>query len=202
MATEEQAIRERIFLATLTCIEREGLNSMTVRGIAREADVNSAAINYYFGTKDRLVDQVLSKTLREGMAGSLDEFEELIDSKSGDIRAALREFLILFFSQMVNWPRLTEAHLHDALTEQNYDGPAIRETNSFFQRFLEIVRPVLPERAEEQHRNAVLQLWLPMMFIAMLPRAFEEFGQTNVDSPNWREVYVLRLLGNFLNELQ
>ena len=51
MSTEEQSIRERIFLATLTCIERDGLDSMTVRDIAKEANVNTAAINYYFGTK-------------------------------------------------------------------------------------------------------------------------------------------------------
>lgn len=200
MGTEDQSIRERIFLATLACIERDGLNSMTVRGIAKEANVNTAAINYYFGTKDRLVDQVLSKTLREGMSGSLDEFEELIESKSGDIRVALGEFLAVFFAQMVQWPRLTEAHLHDALTRQDYDGPAIKETNVFFERFLEIVRPVLPQRTEEQHRNAVLQLWLPMMFITMLPRAFEDFGKTDVQTPEWREAYLDRLLEAFLGE--
>lgn len=202
MAPEEQSIQERIFHATLTCIERDGINSMTVRGIAKEAAVNSAAINYYFGTKDRLVEQVLSQTLRSGLSGSLDEFEQLIDSKGGDTRSALAEFLILFFGQMVNWPRLAEAQLHDALTQQNYDGPAIKETNSFFERFLAIVRPILPERTETEHRNAVMQLWLPMMFIAMLPRAFEDFGRTDVGNPDWRAGYVKRLLNGFLGEPQ
>ena len=198
MATEDQSIRERIFLATLACIERDGINSMTVRGIAQEAEVNTAAINYYFGTKARLVDQVLTRTLHEGLGGSLDEFEALIDARGGDIQTALSEFLVLFFGQMVNWPRLSEAQLHDALTKQNYESPAITVTNSFLERFLDIVRPILPTRAEAEHRNATLQLWLPMMFLGMLPRAFEEFGETDVHSEEWRSAYVRRLLESFL----
>ena len=146
MSTDEQSIRDRIFMATLACIERDGLDSMTVRAIAKEAQVNTAAINYYFGTKARLVEQVLTRTLREGLDGSLDELEELIEARSGDIETAVREFLLIFFGQMLNWPRLAEAQIHDALAPQNYEGPAIKEMNSFLARFLDIVRPILPER--------------------------------------------------------
>lgn len=200
MTTEEQSIRERIFLATLSCIERDGINSMTVRGIAQEAKVNTAAINYYFGTKARLVDQVLTQTLQEGLSGSLDEFEQMIEAMGGDIRKGLWTFIPIFFGQMVNWPRLAEAQLHDALTQQVYDGPAIGETNSFLERFLKIVRPILPERTETEHRNATLQLWLPMMFLGMLPRGFEQFGRTDVHNEEWRQTYIRQLLDNFLQE--
>ena len=202
MSKEEQSIRDRIFMATLTCIERDGIDSMTVRSIAQEANVNTAAVNYYFGTKARLVDEVLTRTLREGLDGSLDELEELIAAKSGDISAGVREFSSLFFGQMLNWPRLAEAQLHEALTRQNYDGPAIRETNSFLTRFLDIVRPILPERAEDEHRTAVLHFWLPMIFLGMLPRAFEEFGKTDVADPAWRDAYVARLLDTLLAEAE
>ena len=200
MGKDEQSVRDRIFLATLACIERDGLDSVTVRAIAKEAQVNSAAINYYFGTKARLVDQVLTRTLREGLDGSLDEFEELIGSKLGDIEAALHDFVPMFFGQMLNWPRLSEAQLHEAMTQQNYDTPAIRETNAFFARFLEIVRPILPERSDQDHWSAVLQFWLPMMFLGMLPRAFEDVGRTDIDNPEWRKAYVTRLLATFLEK--
>ncbi len=200
MGTEEQSIRDRIFIATLACIERDGLDSVTVRAIAKEAEVNTAAINYYFGTKAKLVEQVLTRTLHEGLDGSLDELEELIRSMGGDVRAGIRAFLPIFFGQMLNWPRLSEAQLHDALTHQNYDGPAISETNDFMSRFLEIARPILPDRTEQEQRTAVLQFWLPMMFLGMLPRAFEDFGKTNVRSPDWQNAYVSRLLDVLLEE--
>jgi len=205
MTAEEQSAadvpsaQEKIFLATLACIEREGIDGLTVRTIAREAGVNTAAINYYFGTKDKLVEQVLFRTLREGLDGSLDELEQFIAMKGGDIEGALREFLPMFFGQMVNWPRLAEAQLHDALTKQNYESPAIREVNSFLTRFLEIVRPILPKRSEADHWIAVLHLWLPQMFLGMLPKAFDRVEAANVQDPGWREVYVLRLLDGFLS---
>ncbi len=198
MSVDEQTIRERIFHATLACIERGGINSLTVRGIAKEAGVNTAAINYYFGTKDNLVSQVLATTLTEGMSGSLDEFEQLIQARQGDIRTAVYEFLTLYFGQMTNWPRLTEAQLHDALTKQDYDCPAVAEANRFFERFLEIVRPILPERPEAEHRIAMLHLWLPMMFLAMLPRAFETFAEGGPHESEWRQAYVKQLLDKLL----
>jgi AcrR family transcriptional regulator len=200
MSKDEQSIRDRIFMATLSCIEKDGLDSVTVRAIAREAQVNTAAINYYFGTKARLIDQVLSRTLKEGLDGSLDEFEELIASRSGNIGAALREFIKVFFGQMLNWPRLAVAQLHDALSNQHYDGPAIKQTNSFLSRFLDIVRPILPGRTEDEQRNAVLQFWLPLMFLGMLPRAFEDFGKTDVTNPAWRDAFVSQLLNVLLEE--
>lgn len=200
MRTEEQSVRERIFLAALACIEQQGIDNVTVRGIAKEANVNSAAINYYFGTKDRLIEQVLSRTLREGLGGSLDEFEDFVNARGGDVRAALKEFLPMFFGQMVSWPRLAEAQLHEALTQQVYDSPAIKEIDSFLTRFLEIVRPIVPERTEDEHWRAVLHLWLPMMFLGMLPHAFEASGKTSVADENWRDAYVHRLLEVFLEE--
>lgn len=41
------------------CAER-GFPGVTVRAVAKRAGVNAAMINYYFGTKDRLVDAVLA----------------------------------------------------------------------------------------------------------------------------------------------
>ena len=71
--------RERIVRAALEGIDRVGVDGLTVRGIAEAADVNGAAINYYFGTKDRLLKEVLERAGREGLWGTLDELEALID---------------------------------------------------------------------------------------------------------------------------
>ena len=43
-----RAAREKIILAAIGCIEKDGLRRVTIRGIARAAGANSAAISYYF----------------------------------------------------------------------------------------------------------------------------------------------------------
>jgi len=52
---------ERIELAALECIAEFGLDGVTVRTIALRAGLNAAAVNYYFRSKDRLMEAALRK---------------------------------------------------------------------------------------------------------------------------------------------
>jgi len=136
MTVADQSVRDRIMLATVTCIERDGMDAVTVRGIAKEAAVNSAAINYYFGTKQKLIETTLQHILRQEFIGSLSELDDAVEAAHGDLPTGLTNFLTEFFGNMLRWPRVTEAHLHDALMRQDYDGTTIREANVFFEQFL------------------------------------------------------------------
>ena len=46
MEEKDDPAKSKIIAATIDCIEREGIQTLTIRKIAREAGVNSAAINY------------------------------------------------------------------------------------------------------------------------------------------------------------
>ncbi|MGK3990797.1 helix-turn-helix domain-containing protein [Sorangium sp. So ce136] len=71
MKREEPAdVRERIFTSCMAVIEREGIEALTVRAIAEEARMNVAAINDYFRSKDRLLEQVLRRTIEFGLDAS------------------------------------------------------------------------------------------------------------------------------------
>jgi AcrR family transcriptional regulator len=54
----------RIMAATRELFAEAGFTGVTVRAISGHADVNVAMINYYFGSKDRLMDGVLSQELQ------------------------------------------------------------------------------------------------------------------------------------------
>lgn len=51
--------RTRILAAAFRCLSTQGYAALSAREIARDAGVNHALINYYFGTKDQLVIAVL-----------------------------------------------------------------------------------------------------------------------------------------------
>jgi AcrR family transcriptional regulator len=53
-----------ILAATRELFAEAGFTGVTVRAIARHAGVNLAMINYYFGSKDRLMDAVLTQELQ------------------------------------------------------------------------------------------------------------------------------------------
>lgn len=52
--------RERIIAAARDVFIEQGFDLATVREITLRADVNVAAINYYFGSKDELISEVLN----------------------------------------------------------------------------------------------------------------------------------------------
>ena len=62
---EELSTKTRIIVGAVACIEQDGLHSLTIRKIAEQADVNVAAVNYHFGTKANLINEVLKSTTEE-----------------------------------------------------------------------------------------------------------------------------------------
>lgn len=54
-----KATREQILDVTLAFIQQEGLSALTIRAIAERAGVNVAAVNYHFGSKETLIQEVM-----------------------------------------------------------------------------------------------------------------------------------------------
>ncbi len=51
--------KDKIIKATLDIIAQEGFQNVTIRKIATMAEVNVAAVNYHFGSKDSLINEAL-----------------------------------------------------------------------------------------------------------------------------------------------
>lgn len=59
----DRATRERILDSAGRLFAEQGIRTTTVKEICDAADANVAAVNYYFGSKDRLVEEVWESTL-------------------------------------------------------------------------------------------------------------------------------------------
>ncbi|MDC3981755.1 TetR/AcrR family transcriptional regulator [Polyangium jinanense] len=192
--------RERIIEAAIGVIEREGLEALTVRAIALEAGVNVAAINYYFGSKERLVEVVLARTLENGLGGQLVELDALVEAEGGDVRAALERFVPAFLPDAVRYPRLSAAHLHDAITRQDYTGTAVQGYRDFLEGFFRRVRPALPAGSEEEQRLRVAAFWSAIHMVCLAPRLCEGFVPANLHEPAgaapFARLLVRQLLGD------
>jgi AcrR family transcriptional regulator len=164
---------ERIVLAAISCMERFGVTGTTVRRIAEEAGVNIAAVNYYFGSKEKLLETAFAHTLHEGFPKALHELKVAIAGRSGDIKAGTRVFLGDYLAHAFRYPRVSVAHLRNALLDQDYSGPAVAETRRFVEEFLATILPAMPQITEGQRRLAVLHVWATIFTLAMLPELFE-----------------------------
>lgn len=95
----EKTTREQILDVTLDYIRAAGLASLTIRRIAERAGVNVAAVNYHFGSKEALINEVLG-LLTSGLRGT---FAALGDGGAPP-RERLRRFLDAFSAVLLQNP--------------------------------------------------------------------------------------------------
>jgi AcrR family transcriptional regulator len=194
---EELPVRERIIYATMVCLERDGMHALTVRGIAREATVNVAAVNYYFGTKERLLEEVQARQLVTGFSDPIGELDMLLARPDLTRAEALTVFLAGFIRDMVRYPRTVEAHLHDALAHQDYNGPAFRALDVFLADFLARASDALADGDDADRRLSVVQLWSTILFLGLLPGAMQSFAGHSLVTEDAIDRYAARLVAQY-----
>ncbi len=109
MASDRDEVRKRLVLSTISAIEELGLARVTVRAITQAAEVNVASINYYFGSKEQLINAALNETL-EHMMGDLAEIRERLSAAPQEVSA---ELLLYLLEGALQYPNVTRAHLRD-----------------------------------------------------------------------------------------
>lgn len=166
--------RQRIVLATVEVIEREGVANATVRRIVEAAGVNIAAVNYYFGTKDRLIEQALAHALHEGLVKTIHELEQAL-AAAGEIHPGTRAFLEGYLAHAFHWPTIAVAHFRNALLAQDYGDPAVAAFRNFTREFCRLVSPGMPGPAAT-HRARVELAWSGVVALTLMPRLFDEHG--------------------------
>ncbi|NLB88063.1 MAG: TetR/AcrR family transcriptional regulator, partial [Syntrophomonadaceae bacterium] len=93
--------KEKILKVTREIIAEEGFQNITIRKIANKAGVNVAAINYYFGSKDAVINESL-KTVTDELKVT---FEFLKNSKE-DPRTKLSIFIVNYSDMILKYPDL------------------------------------------------------------------------------------------------
>ncbi len=196
---QKAGAKERILRAAILCIERDGLEQASVRKIAQEAGANIAAINYHFGSKEELIAQVRDHTLRGALEAEIAALDALIEGGL-PVEQALPQWLERYLEEGSRWPRLTFAHLHDVMVEQNYRSAVARELNRFLERLLERIAPLAANLDAGRRRIVLSQIWSNVVFAMLMPRLMTPFTGLDLSSARDRRAYVRTLLAPFLEE--
>ena len=94
-------IKEKIIKTTVELIKFVGVDGLSVRKIAELADVNVASINYHFGSKDKLINEILKTSLLE-FRGTFN----ILDNAEVSPIKRLRQFLLDYLSLLKAHPEL------------------------------------------------------------------------------------------------
>ena len=186
MTQKRDSNREKIVAAAIDCIEDRGLEALTIRAIAAKAGVNSAAINYYFGTKEKLVDGALEQTLEEFKKIP----EETLQADNLDPQDRLRAFFNAFFDGLVMWPRLVKAHLQSPLFAANYGTRFVDTFNSFLTDLLRRLEEIPFGSQEQNPRTRIIQAISAVLIPGLMPGLFTYFSGLDFTDPEARRSYI------------
>jgi AcrR family transcriptional regulator len=119
--------KQQILAAARQVVERVGYNKASTREIAKEANVNIAMLNYYFGTKEELLNETLAysghlavNVLAEETTGA-ETLSQFIDQALDIIWRLALEFPELHpFELLLRAPYNEEARKQSLLMYDNY----------------------------------------------------------------------------------
>jgi len=85
--------KDRILGAAEELFAQYGFSGTSLRQVTSHADVNIAAVNYHFGSKENLVNEVFRRRMDEMTAARLAQLEQARSARPGDLRAVLAAFV-------------------------------------------------------------------------------------------------------------
>src|SRR6476660_2306183 len=85
--------KDRILGAAEELFAAQGFASTSLRQVTSRADVNIAAVNYHFGSKDNLVNEVFRRRMDEMSAERLNALQQARAASPGELEPVLAAFV-------------------------------------------------------------------------------------------------------------
>lgn len=181
MTEKESSTQEAILLATIDCINEYGIEQLTTRMIAEKAGTNIASINYYFRTKEQLVNQVLEITIKH----MLEDVIKTVEDYSLPFRQTLSDIFFYLIEGGRRFPGITTAHLYSLVVEKNYQSISSKSFREAFERIMERALENFPESDQACLRLLLSNIFSAIIFMMLTPGFLnqeEKYQPTNEEN--------------------
>ena len=93
MASTQFSTKDRILGAAEELFAQHGFVGTSLRQVTSRADVNIAAVNYHFGSKENLINEVFRRRMDEMSRQRLGQLEQASKDRPGELEAVLAAFV-------------------------------------------------------------------------------------------------------------
>ncbi len=153
-----EGTRLRILNTAERLFASEGAEAVTLRSIAAAANTNVAAVNYHFGTKERLFEEMFLRRLIPINERRLSMLESCLAEANGgvpDLRGIIRAFVTPPLESSADGNKSAQAIVVQFLLGRILAMPAVNQKLAQFydelrQRFVAALRQVLPDQTESE----------------------------------------------------
>jgi AcrR family transcriptional regulator len=165
---KKNTTRQLILEAVIACIEKFGVDKVTTRKIAQEAGTNIASINYYFSSKDDLIQEALGMALQH----MYEDLMEIIENRQKTFQETLHELLTYLLLGAQRYPRMVMAHIYPTVVEKQTGTPGEIVFSKIFAALLERASQDFPDKNPGDLRSSLDLCMTSMMFHMIAPSFF------------------------------
>ena len=190
------SVEEKIIAAAIECIERYGIQATTNRKIAEIAGVNGAAVNYYFRSKDVLIQKVMEVTLKNAF-----DWQDHLAPPQVSAQEHARAIFYDLLDGAVHYPQVTRAHFYGVINTGDYNSQTVQRLDEFIDQLVADLRRRGSELDEAGLRLAVAQMMSAIFMLALAPGLYAHSLGLDMRSEADRRVYVDRLVERLLTDV-
>ncbi|MCD4708552.1 MAG: TetR/AcrR family transcriptional regulator [Candidatus Sabulitectum sp.] len=181
--------RQRIILAAIDIINTDGTEAITTRRIAETANVNTAAMNYYFGSKENLIEQVLHITLSH----IFDDWDMILDYDNLSTPEKIFFLIDYMIAGISMYPGLTGSYLFDSSVNTEIKKIFIERLDKLLDAFTSKLTGS-SSLSPEKTKLYLGQIVLSAISASMIPESFEMLTGGDINSRTARRKYILPLV--------
>lgn len=182
------SVEQKIIFTTIECIEKYGISGATNRRIAEIAGVNIAAINYYFRSKEVLMQRVMEITLKNAF--------DMNDLPAMPGASAHERCLAIFMAVLdggLQYPNLTRAHFHTLLVEGQPDATLHAHVAGFIGETAHDLLARDVHLNEKTLKPVLMQIFSTVIMAVLAPGLLDPAG-IDLKNPQARSAYIAGLV--------
>jgi len=181
--------KRKIIEATITCIEKFGIDNLTIRNIAKESGITLSSIHYYFESKEELVQT----SLITAMTHSFEDMEDIWKMEKHDFAKALFDIFEYLFEGAIKFPGITRACLYPVVMLGENTGFYIERLNLFLEQ---VSSEIAKKNGKDLEAIKILliQGFSIIFFLGVSPDSYINFSGLSFHDQSSREKVIENLL--------
>jgi AcrR family transcriptional regulator len=128
-----------------------------------------AAINYYFRSKQNLIDKVMDITLDNAF-----DWNDLLPLPGDTPQEWCVEILVDLTKGSLNFPGITRAHFQDIFLKGDYESLTARRMSAFMQQWARELKNRGLDLPDTELQMAIAEMGYAFISAVMAPRFFEQ----------------------------
>ncbi|MHA1222899.1 MAG: TetR/AcrR family transcriptional regulator [Candidatus Heimdallarchaeaceae archaeon] len=180
--------KEKILNAALKIIAEKGNLDFTIREVVLDADVNIASVNYYFGTKKKLIKEIEKKYFEK-----LFEIQKILKDTQIKPKKRLEKWLNTLFEYMFNNPGLISILSSKLFITETFDSALelfLQENN----RYLAQIIGEITNIGEKILKFKLAQIDASLFFPLILAKNIEDLFGFSFNNQETRKEYVRSII--------